>query len=150
MSFWNTVYLWSINQQIEIYDMQHWQSLLGLTNTAQRHPCIATSFILVALLISYWQLMLQNLVGLMLINMEVYILIYLLLCVIECRHWIFIDHSIEYGLMSSPCTFYCSTNSSKKMNGEQLQPACMVFLNQDFCKLGSTPVYTLSFWLEPL
>lgn len=45
--------------------------LLGLTNTAQRYPCIATSFILVALLISYWQLMLQNLVGLMLINMEV-------------------------------------------------------------------------------
>lgn len=78
------------------------------------------------------------------------ILIYLLLCVIECSHWIFIDNSIEYGLMASPCTFYCSMNFSKKMNGEQLQPACMVFLNQDFCKLGSTPVYTLSFWLEPL
>lgn len=62
------------------------------------------------------------------------ILIYLLLCVIECSHWIFIDNSIEYGLMASPCTFYCSMNFSKKMNGEQLKPAWF-FLIKIFANL---------------
>lgn len=142
MSFWNICDPSTVNQQKEIYNMQaNISNLARIDQYSSKTPLHCHSLQMSCITN---QLLTTNVTKSCRAYVDKHggILIYLLLCVIEYRHWIFIDNSIEYGLMSSPCTFYCSMNSSKKMNGEQLQPACMVFLNQDFCKLGSTPVYT--------
>lgn len=95
MSFWNICDPSTVNQQKEIYNMQaNISNLARIDQYSSKTPlhchslqmsCITNQLLTTNVTKSCWAH----------VDKHGYILIYLLLCVIECRHWIFIDHSIE-------------------------------------------------------